>query len=75
LGQCLAAVVASCPAGASPGYQWYAGKAAIKGASGATLKLKAKQAGKRIKVVVTVTVPGYLTDTRTSPPTKKVKRR
>ncbi|HCB03592.1 MAG TPA: hypothetical protein DEQ43_04970 [Nocardioides bacterium] len=75
VGKRLAAVVASCPAGASPGYQWYAGKAAIKGASGATLKLKAKQAGKRIKVVVTVTVPGYLTDTRTSPPTKKVKRR
>jgi hypothetical protein len=46
----------------------------ISGADGATYKLKRKHAGKRIKVLVSISVPGYLSVLRTSDATAKVKQ-
>ncbi len=52
------------PAGVDPAqtavtYQWFKGKKAIKGATGASLKLTKKLAGKKVSVQVTVTATGY----------------
>jgi hypothetical protein len=46
----------------------------ITGATGATYKLEKQYAGKRIKVMVSVTLAGYEVALRVSPPTKKVRR-
>jgi hypothetical protein len=54
-------------------YQWYAGGKAIKGATKATLKLKKAQKGKKITVKVTGKKAGYITKTKTSKATAKVK--
>jgi hypothetical protein len=74
VGKTLTARVRQCPAGATIRYVWYAGGKQIKGADRATFDLKRKQAGKRIKVMVSVSLPGYLTVLRVSPPTKRVGR-
>ncbi|MFT4288874.1 hypothetical protein [Nocardioides sp.] len=63
------------PEGAVVTYQWFAGKKAIKGATKATLKLKKKQAGKKITVTATVVSTGYETAAVTSKATKKVKKK
>ena len=57
-------------------YQWYAGgkKITTKGTK-SSLKLTAKQRGKKITVRVTATRPGYATTWKASKPTKKVARR
>jgi hypothetical protein len=55
-------------------YRWYASGKAIKGATGATLKLTKKLAGKKITVKVTGWKSGYTKATFTSKATKKVKR-
>ncbi len=65
VGKKLAVKLSACPQGATLRYQWYAGKKVIKGAHGAKLRLKAKYAGKRIGVLVTVAVPGYEAVART----------
>jgi hypothetical protein len=59
VGKKLSIRLSACPAGATLRYQWYAGTKLIAGANGATLKLKAKYAGKRIGALVTVSLPGY----------------
>jgi hypothetical protein len=74
VGKKLAATVGSCPAGATVIYAWIAGGDQIDGATGSRYKIKKAQAGKKIKVRVTVSVPGYTTVTRTSDPTGKVKK-
>jgi hypothetical protein len=74
VGKKLKAHVTGCPAGASLHYAWYAGSKQISGADGAAYKLKRRQARKKIKVLVSVSAPGYLAVTRTSPQTGKVKR-
>nr|WP_246087022.1 alpha-L-rhamnosidase C-terminal domain-containing protein [Nocardioides humi] len=63
------------PAGATVSYQWFAGGKAIKKGTKARLKLKGKWQGKRIRVKVTVSLPGHQTTTVTSAKTGKVKRR
>ena len=62
------------PGGATASYQWLAGGKPIKGATGTSLKLKAKQKGKKITVRVTVRLAGYANLVVTTAPTKKVKR-
>jgi hypothetical protein len=54
-------------------YKWYANGKAIKGANKATLKLKKAQKGKKITVKVTGKKSGYVTVTKTSKATRKVK--
>ena len=73
VGKTLTGAVENCPAGATIHYAWYAGSKAIKGATGATYKLKKKQAGKRIKLMVSVTLPGYVAVLRSSDATGKVR--
>ena len=60
VGKKLKARVDDCPAGATIHYAWYAGGKLIRGADAATHKLKRKQAGKRIKVLVSISAPGYV---------------
>ncbi|MDX6372902.1 MAG: hypothetical protein QOD98_1890 [Nocardioidaceae bacterium] len=74
VGRRLRAVVAGCPAGASLDYQWYVGTKPIGSATAATYRIKGSKAGKRIKVVVTVAVPGYVTTQRVSALTRRVRR-
>ena len=73
VGKKLTAKLVDCPAGATLRYVWYAGTKRIKGATGATYKIQGPMAGKRIKVLVSVSLPGYLSVPRASPPTKKVR--
>ena len=74
VGKKLTARVKNCPAGATIRYVWYAGGKQISDADGATYKLRRKHVGKRIKVLVSVSLSGYLTVLRASEPTKKVQR-
>jgi hypothetical protein len=63
------------PAPVTVRYQWYAGSRAIKGARSSTLRVGKALVGKRLKVRVTASKPGYRTDVATSPSTGKVTRR
>ena len=74
VGRTLKSSVSECPANATLHYAWYAGGKQISGAHGATYQLKRKHAGKRIKVLVSITVPGYVSVLRASDPTTKVKK-
>ena len=69
----LKAQLADCPAGATIHYAWYAGGKLIRGADAATYTLKPKQSGKRIKVLVSITAPGYVGVIRATEPTRKVR--
>ncbi len=53
-------------------YTWYRGKKAIKGAHASTYTLTAKDKGKTIKVKVTGTSTGYITQSLRSTATAKV---
>lgn len=55
-------------------YQWKANGKAIKGATKKTYKIKSADRGKRITVTVKVSKKGYLTTSKTSGKTAKVKR-
>ncbi len=70
----LRSVVSACPATASLRYQWYAGSKPIKGANAATFKIKRKQLGLRLRVLVTIEVPGYTAVMRGSAKTGKAHR-
>jgi hypothetical protein len=59
--------------GAAFTYRWYQGGKQIKAATKATLKLKAAQKGKRIRVKVTGHKAGYTNLTKVSKATAKVK--
>ena len=61
------------PAGVALSYQWLANGKIIKNATGASLKLKAAQQGRKISVRVTATAAGYTAGVMTSKATKKVK--
>ena len=54
VGKTLRSSVSACPAGATLRYQWYAGSKPLNGANSATLKLRKKQLGLRLRVLVTV---------------------
>ena len=75
VGKRLKAQVAGCPPGTTVRYAWYAGSKPVKGADAATYKLRTAQAGKRIKVLVSIEAPGYLSELRASRPTGKVRGR
>lgn len=53
-------------------YRWYANGKAIRGATGASLKLTASMRGKRITIAVTGSKSGYSTATLTSTSTARV---
>jgi len=74
VGRRLTAQLKGCPvvAGVSS-YQWFVGGKPIAGATKATYKVKRSNLGKRIKVRVTVSAPGYVDAQRVSPPTRKVR--
>lgn len=55
-------------------FRWYAGKRAIKGATRQRFTLTKKQAGKRLRVVVTASAPKYQSLAVTTKRTAKVKR-
>ena len=71
IGKTLRSSVSACPAGATLRYQWYAGSKPIKGANAATFKIKRKQLGDRLRVLVTVELPGYTSVMRGSGKTGK----
>jgi beta-glucosidase-like glycosyl hydrolase len=73
VGKTLKVTKGSWTAGAKFTYRWYAGGKAIKGATKASLKLKAAQKGKKITVRVTGKLAGYANKTVTSKATKAVK--
>lgn len=53
-------------------YQWYANGQAIQGATGSTYKITTSNLGKKIKVKVTGSLSGYVSETKTSAETAKV---
>ena len=61
-------------AGLTVGYQWYRGGSAVAGATAPTYRLKKRDAGSHLHVVVAVSKPGYETTSIASAPTKRVKR-
>jgi bacillolysin len=63
------------PAGVTFTYQWLRNGKAIKGATSSKYKLKNKDKGKRISVVVTGSAPNFHSTSVTSKQTKKVKPR
>ena len=63
------------PAPVTLRYQWYAGGDAIRRARTSTLRVKGALVGKRLRVRVTATKPGYRTVVVTSPWTARVTRR
>ena len=71
VGRTLRSSVSVCPAGAALRYQWYAGNEPIKRANAATYTIKKKQLGLRLRVLVTVEVPGYTSVMRGSGKTGK----
>jgi hypothetical protein len=71
VGRTLRSSVSVCPAGATLRYQWYAGNEPIKRANAATYTIKKKQLGLRLRVLVTVEVPGYTSVMRGSGKTGK----
>ena len=71
VGKTLRSSVSACPAGATLRYQWYAGNEPIKRANAATYTIKKKQLGLRLRVLVTVEVPGYTSVMRGSGKTGK----
>ena len=73
VGRKLTAHLKGCPAGTTATYAWLAGGKPIAGATKATYKIKRSKLGKRIKVQVTLSAPGYVGAQRVSPPTKKVR--
>jgi hypothetical protein len=72
VGKTLRSTVSACPAGATLRYQWYAGSKPVNGANSATLKLRKKQLGLRLRVLVTIELPGYTAVMRGSGKTGKV---
>lgn len=56
-------------------YQWLRGKKPIKGGTGAKYRLRKADVGKRLRVRVTGSKPGFTTLARVSAKTKKVRRR
>ena len=72
VGKTLRSSVTACPAGATLRYQWYAGSNRVNGANSANLKIRKKQLGIRLRVLVTVEVPGYTAVMRGSKRTGKV---
>jgi hypothetical protein len=73
VGRTLRAATTGCPPGAAFTYRWFAGSKALKGAHGAAYKVKRSTKGKRIRVRVTVSAPGYVPAERVSPRTRKVR--
>jgi hypothetical protein len=73
VGRKLTAAIAACPVGTTVAYRWFAGGKPIKGADGATYKIKRSKIGKRITVRVTVSAPGYVDADRVSRPTRRVR--
>lgn len=73
VGKKLTALVGAFSPDATITYQWFAGAQVVKSGPGDTLKLKRGLKGKRIKVVVNVSQPGYVMLTMESKPTPKVK--
>ncbi len=71
VGRTLRSSVSNCPAGATLRYQWYAGNQPIKGANSATYKIKRKQLGLRLRLLVSVEMPGYTSVMRGSGKTGK----
>jgi len=63
------------PSGTKVSYQWLRGSKAIKGATKASYKVKAKDKGKKLSVKVTVKKAGYKNLTVTTAKTAKVKKR
>ena len=63
------------PAPVTLTYQWKANGVVIIGATAATYKLAAAQAGKALTVTVTGTKTGYTTAAKTSTPTAAIARR
>lgn len=47
-------------------FQWFVGGRAVKGAKGASFRLRTKHIGKRVWVKVTASAPGYATTSRSS---------
>ncbi|MFT4008879.1 MAG: hypothetical protein QM655_02435 [Nocardioidaceae bacterium] len=74
VGKKLTAKPGTWTAGTKLSYRWYAGGKAIKGATKATLKLTKAQKGKRVTVKVTGKKAGYVTVTKASAKTAKVKK-
>jgi Leucine-rich repeat (LRR) protein len=75
VGKTLKAVPGTCtPAASKVTYQWYRGTKAIKAATKPTYKITKADLGKKIKVRITVTRPGYFTISQFSRPTAVVRR-
>lgn len=72
VGSTLTAAPGTWTEGTTLRYQWLVNGVPILGADDPTLKVKAAHLGKKIRVVVTGTQPGYLSQPRVSAPTAKV---
>lgn len=73
LGRRLRAVL-TVPEGATTRLAWYAGDRRLRGQGKNALRLTRRMVGSRIRVEVVAMRPGYLTATKTSRPTAKVRR-
>lgn len=73
VGKTLTAVPGTwAPKGVAPGYQWYRGSVAIKGATKATYTPTSADAGAKLKVTVTGSLKGYTTTRATTAATGAV---
>jgi uncharacterized repeat protein (TIGR01451 family) len=72
VGKKLTAQIGSFSPDATMNYRWFVGSEVVKSGPGDTLKIKRSMKGKRIKVVVDVSQPGYVMLTMESKKTPKV---
>ncbi len=75
VGNVLTAVPGNHDDGAVVRYQWLADGEAVSRATGSTFRIPARYRGDRIRVRTITSKPGYLTVTKTSRPTAKVRVR
>ncbi len=74
VGRTLRAIVGKRDSDTTTTYQWLAAKKPIRGATSKRLKVTKAQQGKHLKVRTTTTKPGFVTVTKISKPTKKIKK-
>jgi uncharacterized repeat protein (TIGR01451 family) len=73
VGRKLTAKVSGVPVGTTVTYRWLVKGKVVRGAKKATLRLKRGMRGEKVRVVVTLSRPGYATTRIESPKTRRVR--
>ncbi|WP_323791929.1 M1 family metallopeptidase [Nocardioides sp.] len=75
VGRTLRAVVPGRDSGTTTSYRWSAGKKVYRAQTKPRLQLRPKHQGRRLEVTATTTKPGFRSITKSSKPTKRIRRR